>query len=219
MAKKQNASTEELPGIREVITIERETFASFCKRNGPFVLLGEYGENPRDGTIAGTKLVFESGGTAIDDDPFKNGSFGGRDPADMPALEVLRNRFTYCTVKLEEEKYKYDRFVGEVRQQAEWSAKCPESCPPPPANWREQAEAGKQRMRDLAERGRQVLEELKAVDPELINRRQRETQDAEHHERARKQLGQVQSVLAYSEQLPEAHIGQDDLAQRVRFQH
>ena len=169
------------PILREIKTIEYETFESFARRNGEYIILGELRENLRDGSFVGESLVFANGATARSKD---ERTHCGVDPEDMPPLEVLRNRFTFVSTKIEREKSARARFIADIAQQARWHRDNPNACPPPPDDWKEQARLGQERIRALAAEGEKILEELQRTDPDLQRRQRREEQMQQHFQKA-----------------------------------
>lgn len=186
MAKrKQDDSAIETSSESPVETMPREyhpqveTFASFCRRHGDFITIGEAHE-VRPGVWT-QSLLFHNGARALSTHPTNH---GGVEPS-SDLVQSGRDRLEYAQEKLRHETEAHAEFLKHCREQAYYHGRAPMSCPPPPANWKDQLADGEKRIARWTNRVAELNHILDKLDPERIARRAR--QEAQNEDNMRSQ--------------------------------
>lgn len=178
-----------------------ETFASFARRHGEFIIVGDGREMRPD--IFDSLILFEDGATARSKHELNH---GGQEPPVHDIVGCGRLRLKYAEEKLRREIEDYEQFLADCRQQADWHVQYPNACPPPPADWKEQLAAGHTRVERWQARCAELNDILNQLDPVRIAKRERAVEtDAKAQERLRI----FNEVMSYGGHVPvQCHVGE-----------
>jgi len=188
MAKKREETTVTAEPERECIQLE--TFASFCRRHGKYIVVNNSSILASRPGVYSQKLIFEDGATAM---YVTDRAYGGEEPP-SDLVQRTQNQLAFAEEMLDREVKEYERFANFCNEQAEHHVISQGTVPPPPANFAEQLAKGAGRIAQRKEKVVALNAILDKHDPVRIERSARIKRDNEELERRRGILNRVRDA-------------------------
>ncbi len=173
------------------ITTSTETFASFCRRHGDYIVVEE---DARAASTGRTEPAASCSGMVPLSQQTRHRLWWTRTA--LHPVENGKARRRYVAEKLRQEQDALYSFMKGVQEQAQHHLMSPSFCPPPPADWKEQEGRGRARIAKLEQRLAELDEILEKLDPEIAARRARQEAAAKQQQEARQLLDEISARIA-----------------------